>query len=114
MSKGKKEELLEMLTAHCAGVALTSENGLVASKVYLDDLADDLLKLFAKQNRQQLFVEDAKPCFEFSGKATKYADGNGTVLAVDTDGISLSNDDLPCKAYTLEEGVEYVIKLYKV
>jgi hypothetical protein len=50
------------------------------------------------------------PCFEFSGKATKYNQG----VAVDTDGIALSNDILPHKAYTLEEGVEYTVKLYKV
>jgi hypothetical protein len=58
---------------------------------------------------QLLPIDSVMPCFEFSGKATKYKQG----VAVDTDGISLSNDILPHKAYTLEEGVKYTVKLYK-
>lgn len=44
-------------------------------------------------------IGSVMPCFEFSGKATKYNQG----VAVDTDGIALSNDILPHKAYTLED-----------
>lgn len=43
----ERKQILEMLTGHCAGVANTKENGLVATKVYLDDLADELVNLFA-------------------------------------------------------------------
>jgi hypothetical protein len=43
----ERKKILEMLTGHCAGVASTKENGLVATKVYLDDLADELVNLFA-------------------------------------------------------------------
>jgi len=43
-------KILEMLTGHCSGVANTKENGLVATKVYLDDLADELVNLFATHN----------------------------------------------------------------
>jgi len=41
----KIKEILEMLTGHCVGVTNTEENGLVATKVYLDDLADELSNL---------------------------------------------------------------------
>lgn len=41
-----KKEVTEMITGHCAGVASTQENGLVATKVYIDDLADELVNLF--------------------------------------------------------------------
>lgn len=54
--------------------------------------------------------EKPKPSFEFTRKAVKYDQG----IAVDTDGLSLSNDDLPTKAYTLEEGCLYNIKIYKI
>ena len=43
----ERKQILEMLTGHCAGVASTKENGLDATKVYLDDLADELVNLFA-------------------------------------------------------------------
>lgn len=46
----ERKQILEMLTGHCAGVASTKENGLVATKVYLDDLADELVNLFAIHN----------------------------------------------------------------
>ena len=46
----ERKQMLEMLTGHCAGVANTKENGLVATKVYLDDLADELVNLFAIHN----------------------------------------------------------------
>ena len=42
-----KKEITEMITGHCAGVASTQENGLVATKVYIDDLADELVNLFS-------------------------------------------------------------------
>ena len=53
------------------------------------------------------------PCFEFSNKAVKYSENGVTFLAVDTDGIALSNDNGPHQAYTLEEGVKYTVKIYK-
>lgn len=43
----ERKQILEVLTGHCAGVASTKENGLVATTVYLDDLADELVNLFA-------------------------------------------------------------------
>lgn len=46
----ERKKILEILTGHCAGVASTKENGLVATKVYLDDLADELLNLFDTYN----------------------------------------------------------------
>lgn len=49
------------------------------------------------------------PVFEFSGKAVEYHIG----VAVDTDGLMLSNDKSPHKAYTLEKGVNYTVKLFK-
>jgi len=63
----------------------------------------------ALKQGQSLPIDSVMPCFEFSGIATKYNQG----VAVDTDGIALSNDVLPHKAYTLEEGVKYTVKLYK-
>ena len=53
------------------------------------------------------------PCFEFSSKASKYKENDEYIIAVDTDGIALQNDNLPHKAYSLEEGVKYTVKLYK-
>jgi hypothetical protein len=46
----ERKQILQILTQHCAGVASTKENGLVATKVYLDDLADELVNLFAINN----------------------------------------------------------------
>lgn len=62
---------------------------------------------------KQLNLSGVMPCFEFSNKATKYTENGVTTLAVDTDGIALTNDNLPDQAYTLEEGVKYTVKLYK-
>ena len=57
----KRKQILEILKGHCAGVTSTKENGLFATKVYLDDLADELVNLFAihnvlKQSEQLLAV----------------------------------------------------------
>jgi hypothetical protein len=61
-----------------------------------------------------LDLHNVMPCFEFSSKATKYKENaDNDIIAVDTDGISLQNDNLPHKAYTLEEGAIYTVKLYK-
>jgi hypothetical protein len=60
-----------------------------------------------------LSIPIVMPCFEFSNKATKYTENGVMTLAVDTDGIALANDNLPHQAYTLEEGVNYTVKLYK-
>jgi hypothetical protein len=58
----ERKQILEMLIGHCAGVANTKENGLVATKVYLDDLADELVNLFAIHNvvgrSEQLLCDD--------------------------------------------------------
>jgi len=42
-----KKQITEMITGHCASVASTQDNGLVATKVYIDDLADELANLFS-------------------------------------------------------------------
>lgn len=68
---------------------------------------------FAETLVKKLILPDVMPCFEFSNKATKYTENGVTMLAVDTDGIALTNDNLPHQAYTLEEGIKYTIKLYK-
>lgn len=66
-----------------------------------------------KSGQKPLIIDSVMPCFEFSNKATKYTENGVTTLAVDTDGIALTNDNLPHQAYTLEEGVKYTVKLYK-
>jgi len=43
----EREQILKILTSHCAGVSKTKDNGLIATKVYLDDLANELVNLFA-------------------------------------------------------------------
>ena len=82
-----KEKIREILKDHLEG-----------REHNYDEAVNELLNLYS-----------VMPCFEFSGVATKYNQG----VAVDTDGIALSNDILPHKAYTLEEGVKYTVKLYK-
>lgn len=58
----ERKQILEMLTGHCAGVASTKENGLVATKVYLDDLADELVNLFAIHNVVKSLPQDTDGC----------------------------------------------------
>lgn len=67
----------------------------------------------AESKLNKLNIGVVMPCFEFSNKATKYTENGVTTLAVDTDGLALTNDNLPHQAYTLEEGVKYTVKLYK-
>lgn len=74
------------------------KNNLEGREHNYDEAVTELLNLYS-----------VMPCFEFSGVATKYNEG----VYVDTDGIALSNDTLPHKAYTLEEGVKYTVKIYK-
>lgn len=46
----ERKQILEILTEHCTGVESTKENRLISTKVYLDDLADELVNLFAIHN----------------------------------------------------------------
>tara|TARA_R110002124_G_scaffold283449_2_gene459516 strand:- start:33322 stop:33636 length:315 start_codon:yes stop_codon:yes gene_type:complete len=59
-----KKEITEMITGHCAGVASTQENGLVATKVYIDDLADELVNLFSIHGVSKSLKEKEKQDFE--------------------------------------------------
>ncbi len=93
-------------------------------KYYKDNCEEDYLhtpisvlryitELEKRTETKPLIIDSVMPCFEFSNKATKYTENGVMTLAVDTDGIALTNDNLPHQAYTLEEGVKYTVKLYK-
>ena len=68
----ERKQILEMLTVHCAGVASTKENGLVATKVYLDDLADELVNLFAIHN--VVGQSEQLVCYKKCGDTQPYND----------------------------------------
>ncbi len=96
-----KKELYEVF-ADSLEKSRTKEGGLLFDKLF-----EDMWKHIEPKLGQKKYVE---PCFEFSGKAIKYNQG----VAVSTDGLALSNDILPLKAYTLKEGDEYIIKINKI
>ena len=50
----KAEDYRKIITNHCAGVALTHENRLLAIEVYIDDLADELAQQSQQINREML------------------------------------------------------------
>lgn len=69
----ERKQILEILKGHCAGVTSTKENGLFATKVYLDDLADELVNLFAVHNtvKQSEQLCEVYHSTDFNGKCFK-------------------------------------------
>ena len=61
-------------------------------------------------DRPAFLVGAVMPCTSFEGIGVADDDG---VVSVWTDGMALSNDDLPHRHYTLEAGKKYKVVVYE-
>lgn len=39
-----RDEIVNMLTSHCGGVSLTEDQGLTATRVWIDDMVDEMVE----------------------------------------------------------------------